>query len=332
VASRSALSRDAGRYERSFYDVPELSVGRTVVATVRDCRVLRIRDRWNNDFYSVITPDDRELKVTGLHYRPEHARLLHASGSTRRLDTVTWVSTHSSRNHYMWLYTHLPRIRQAQLLGLEPQILLPSRDTLDQVKLDSLARLGIHEPHFVGNSDKVLNIDELTIVDTDSFDEVMLDSLRETMLGDRLPKRTRRLLISREKCSYRRLTNESRLYDQLEPLGFERVFLEDLSLSEQVELMASAEFVTGLHGAGFANVLFCQPGAHILEIQDPDDPNPHFYALSALLGLNYRLIHGAVDPSEKVHFRDVGIVSEKLMPLIDELTSKKQLAEGKTLP
>ena len=330
VASRSALSRDAGRYERSFYDVPELSVGRSVIATVRDCRVLRIRDQWNNDFYSVVTPDDRELKVTGLHYRPEHARLLRTPREIRRLDAVTWVTTHSSRNHYMWLYTHLPRIRQAQLLGQGHQVLLPCRDTLNPVKLDSLARLGVHAPRFFGNSDEVIHVDELTIVDPDPFDAAMLDSLRERMTGDGLAEPTRRLLISREKCNYRRLKNESGLLRHLQPLGFERVFLEDLSLSVQVDLLASAEVVLGLHGAGFANVLFCQPGTHIVEIQDPEDPNPHFYALAALLGLDYWLIHGSVDANERAHFRDVRIELDKLMPFIDELTSKQRQVKAKT--
>lgn len=328
VTRREDLSQMRGRYERSFAEVPDLAVGRNAVATVRNCRVLRTRDRWNNDFYAVITPDDRELQVTGLQYRPEHARLLRAPALGRRVEAATWVITHSSRNHYMWLYTHLPRIRQAQLLGLQDQILLPCRDTLNQVKLDSLARLGIGSPRFVENTDEILNVDELTIVDVDPFDPAMLNSLRECLAGGMPAGPPRRLLISREKCSFRRLKNEAGLFARLQPLGFERVLLESLSLAEQVERLASAQVVLGLHGAGFANLLFCQPGTHVVEIQDPEDPNPHFYALASLLGLDYWLIQGAVDLNAQVHFRDVAIEANRLDLFLRELIRQPTTACG----
>ena len=43
--------------------------------------------------------------------------------------------------------------------------------------------------------------------------------------------------------------------------------LSDFHFSDQVQLFNQAECVVGLHGAGFANLAFCEPGTNILELR-----------------------------------------------------------------
>ena len=45
------------------------------------------------------------------------------------------------------------------------------------------------------------------------------------------------------------------------------VKLSDYSFTEQIMLFKKASFVIGLHGAGFANTVFCDPGTKIIELK-----------------------------------------------------------------
>jgi capsular polysaccharide biosynthesis protein len=305
ISSRDALERNRGRYERSFHDVPEYRVEPSSSATIHNCRILRTRDQWGDDFYAIVTSDDRLLQSAGTQYRPEHAALLRGGRVSRSIDRVTWTTTHSTRNHYMWLYTHLPRVLLAEQLGLKDQILFPAQDLLSPVKRSTLDLLGYQSPSFVEAADEVIQVNELTVIETDGFDPVRLNELRQRLVGNQDVTPRSRLYISREKCHYRKLLNESEIWPELERQGFEKVFLEDLSLQEQIRKLHSAEIVLGVHGAGFANILFCRPGTLVIEIQDPEDPNPHFYALASLLGLTYNVLVGDVDPQAEPHFRDL---------------------------
>ena len=48
--------------------------------------------------------------------------------------------------------------------------------------------------------------------------------------------------------------------------GWGVVDLEELSLAEQIAWFSNAEAITGEHGAGFTNLLWCSPGCTILEL------------------------------------------------------------------
>jgi capsular polysaccharide biosynthesis protein len=183
------------------------------------------------------------------------------------------------------------------------------------VKRATLDLLGYQSPSFVEAADEVIQVNRLTLIETDGFDPVRLNALRQRLVGNANITPRSRLYISREKCHYRKLRNESEIWPELERRGFEKVFLEDLSLQEQIRKLHSAEIVLGVHGAGFANILFCRSGTHVIEIQDPEDPNPHFYALASLLGLRYSLLHGGVNPAEESHYRNIAISSEQLAQL-----------------
>ena len=44
---------------------------------------------------------------------------------------------------------------------------------------------------------------------------------------------------------------------------------DSLSLPDTISLFGSARLVIGLHGAGMANMVYCPPGTHVLEIALP---------------------------------------------------------------
>jgi hypothetical protein len=64
----------------------------------------------------------------------------------------------------------------------------------------------------------------------------------------------------------RRLMNEPELYAPLKEEGFSIYTMEHMTFEEQIRLFRSSEIITGLHGAGFAWLIFCFPGTYFLEI------------------------------------------------------------------
>lgn len=102
-----------------------------------------------------------------------------------------------------------------------------------------------------------------------------------------------RIYISRRHATKRRMVNEGEIYnDVLAPAGFTRVFLEELSLLEQMRLFSDAAIVIGQHGAGLTNLLYVPKGTAVVEIfSSPMAAPPHYSNSASLLGLDYRPLH-----------------------------------------
>lgn len=102
-----------------------------------------------------------------------------------------------------------------------------------------------------------------------------------------------RLYVSREKARRRRVSNEEALWPQLEARGFRKIFLEDMSWPEQIAVFKRARVVVGPHGAGLANLVFCEEGTRVVEMFGRSYFNPCFWRLAALKGLDYRAVVAA---------------------------------------
>ena len=101
----------------------------------------------------------------------------------------------------------------------------------------------------------------------------------------------------------RRLKNEDKVQEYLISEGFLIVNLEELTLDEQVSLFSTASVVIGFHGAGLANIIFCNTNINIVEIVDSDcvypsyidglvvrgkkAPRTFYHVVAHMKGLNY---------------------------------------------
>ena len=74
----------------------------------------------------------------------------------------------------------------------------------------------------------------------------------------------KKIFLSRKNSTWRILLNEEEIFNSLKRLGFERVYLEDLDLSEQIRTFQSADFIVGPNGSAFLNIIFAQKNAKIL--------------------------------------------------------------------
>ena len=72
--------------------------------------------------------------------------------------------------------------------------------------------------------------------------------------------------------------------------GWETVELESMTIKEQMKTFAEASHIVAAHGAGLTNLLWCNPGTKVVEIQDPKMIHKKVYpVLSHHLGLDHKL-------------------------------------------
>lgn len=314
------LPSERGWWRFSFRDVPSRTSGETVLVTLRDGRVVPYLDPENGEFHvCVLTPDDRFLDVREMAFRPEGHPAVLRTMRPRRLERATWILERVYHNHSHWLTAHLPKVIMARERGWLPRTILPGAKTNDTIE-DSLDLLGI------GSDDarrldpvEPLLVEELEVLATDRFRPELLHSVRRAFSNLIDESRSRRIYISREKASRRRLVNEKAVWPLFRDAGFEKVFMEDLPLDEQIRLMGAAEAVVAPHGAGLTNVVFCAPETKVAEIADLSFPNPNFYATAVAMGHRYWILSAETRGRGHPLERNMWIDPEKVEALLKDL-------------
>jgi capsular polysaccharide biosynthesis protein len=99
------------------------------------------------------------------------------------------------------------------------------------------------------------------------------------------------IYVSR-KFSTRSIPNEKQIEEMLKEKGFIVLYLEELSFAEQRDFFSKASIVIGAHGAGLANIIWCEPGTRIFELVYPGFQNRAFEELSTMMGLSHISISG----------------------------------------
>jgi hypothetical protein len=98
----------------------------------------------------------------------------------------------------------------------------------------------------------------------------------------------RKIVVLRPGAKTRRLTNSEELLLALK--GWETVVLEKMTIREQMKTFAEATHIVAAHGAGLVNLLWCNPGTKVIEIQDRKMIHKKVYPiLSHHLGLEHEL-------------------------------------------
>ena len=291
VKVREELPDDRGWWGYSFRDVPQRISVETFMATLPDCLITSYRDSVkNNDFYpAILNKDRRAFDMREIRFRPLHTATLRRSTQPVKLKEAIWILERSYHNHSHWLTAHLPKLLLLREKNVLDQVILPSERT---AAIDgSLSMLDMKPEQFQSyDPTRPLQVEKLTILGTDRFRPELLQMIPEAFGVARSEPPKKKVFISRLKATRRRLVNEEEIWSLLKPLGFQRVLLEEMTLTAQVELMRETAVLAAPHGAGLTNMLFCPQGAHIIEIADLSFPNPNFYAVASAMRHNYWLI------------------------------------------
>lgn len=201
------------------------------------------------------------------------------------------------RNYYHWVTEVLPRIGMLQEAGLEPDYyFLPVRY---RYHLESLQSLGIARQRCI-TANKYSHIQADTLYVMPNM-RIQIEPAKAQWLyaamADRPWSKTnererRHLYIARRPRDPRNVVNEAEVMQALRTWNFEKFYLEDLNMQQQVELFQQAGFVIGPHGAGLVNTVFCKPGTRVLEIGTPARPSALFYYIAHNRDLHYCNYYG----------------------------------------
>jgi len=207
--------------------------------------------------------------------------------------TTAVIATTLGAGYSHWLLEELPR-----LLALKPD----NCETLIAHAAQAYNReaFGLHgflgkvlpakrEAHYSCEQLLVPSLGQLTPATVRTLDEFTAQlQLTASPFGERL-------YISREKAKRRRVANESELWAELSPHGFVKLHLEELTWAQQITAFRAAKVIVAPHGAGLANLVFCQPGTKVIELLHRSYVNPCYWQLAALKGLDYRPVVPAGD-------------------------------------
>jgi len=80
------------------------------------------------------------------------------------------------------------------------------------------------------------------------------------------PQLSKRIYIKR-KSPKRNIENFQIVEDMLHTKGFETVYMEDLSLTQQINYFYNAKFIIAVHGAGLTNIIYCQKDCTVIELK-----------------------------------------------------------------
>lgn len=129
-----------------------------------------------------------------------------------------------------------------------------------------------------------------------------IQSLKRNIEKQFQPVKTepKRIYISRK--GRRRVTNETELVELLEKFGFTIIEDKPRSLTEQISIYYNASFIIGPHGASFSNVIWCQPGAHLMELFSSNYVPDFFLYLAEISGMKYSAYYE--EASQKTSYID----------------------------
>ena len=189
-------------------------------------------------------------------------------------------------NYWHWLFDVLPRLGICEeIIDLDKinYFLLPNNKR--KFQFETLKILGVSEEKQLSSVNyRHVSCDELYVTDhpvvltgdatkdITNIPQWISDWLKKSFIKFDKQKVYRKIYIDRGDSisnikHLRSISNEQEVKKFLLNKGFEIIKLGDLNFKEQVEIFNSAEIIIGLHGAGFANIVFAQKNTKIIEFK-----------------------------------------------------------------
>ena len=194
-----------------------------------------------------------------------------------------------NNNYWHWLFDVLPRIKIITNVFDFNNIdffLLPNtnkrfqEESLDLINIPQKKRLSSGKFRHL-ECDQIISTEHPYVINNDASNEIqnlphwIIEWLRETFTNNidfkdnSFPKK---IYIDRSDASpniqkFRKIINEKEVEKETANEGYKSIILGNLSLHDQIKYFYNAKKIIGLHGAGFANLVFCQPETQVLELK-----------------------------------------------------------------
>lgn len=114
------------------------------------------------------------------------------------------------------------------------------------------------------------------------------------------------IYISRRDAVIRQVINEKELEAMLHAHGFRSYEMADLTLPQKVKLMKQAKVIVTPTGSGITNLVWCNPGTHLIELMTPSFITPFFFELLRDTGVVLDYIIGSANLQSPVLNRHQG--------------------------
>ena len=278
------LERAAGIYERNTAALPEALIIEIQDAII--CNSGQVVTRTSHlleDLWHYSQPRTTSMPKE-VPFATEVGRLLRKPGDS---------------NFGHWIAEILPRL-QSDLLGAYIGTLVVPASPVSMLDFRKESLAIFTETDILPINQGPSRVGLLTLLTQNSIhshthDCQGLRALREsvlTSLHPNRPKPFRKLFVGRGKQFKRQLLNQDEVASGLDSEGFEVVFPETLTFTEQVRLFSEAQLVMGVGGAALTNVLWLPEGSQVVELQNGVGPEFFFWDLANIVGLDYHLIYG----------------------------------------
>lgn len=193
-------------------------------------------------------------------------------------------------NYYHWLINWIPRLFLYESLGLNCKIIVNSEFSKSQFDILKTIFPWVREDLIIINKNnflyRTLYIPNffLNPIHSPNFISKLRQRIFSLYYKDivnaMFPKK---ILISRNDAKFRKIINEDELFEKLKPMGFQKIRLRELSFIEQINLFYHAKVILAPHGAGLANLVFCNSQPDVIEIMN-DAYTKVFWSLGFLCG------------------------------------------------
>lgn len=236
----------------------------------------------------------------------------------------------ASSNYFHWMTDSLPKIGIAEKAGYalgEIDTVLVSSDLLPFQK-ETLMHFGINKESRISLSNyTLLKCDELVMpsatclsgnVSPWIIDFLRLSFNRWMQSDNNLPSN---IFIGRKKAKKRLLLNEEEVSSVLEKNNFKTIYLEELTVKDQIKIFYNAKKIISVHGAGLTNLLFSQAGCFVLELFPVNYVNQCYWTISAYNELDYSYLLGeGIDITDEISHLidgDFSISIEKILHILE---------------
>jgi hypothetical protein len=240
----------------------------------------------DNKLFCEFTYNSGDCLDNSIFSRKRIPKLEHRQGN------FTTLVYPDSANYYHWLIESLPNLRfLTEILPTLDGIFVPE---LKQFHLDTLTSLGIAREKLIPlDSNSHYQCDRLYVTSF-SYGYYVMPEITRWLRNSYLPAITdqniRKLFISRNDSSSRKVTNETEVMNLLKPYGYDLIKPASLSFVDQAKLFDSAQTIIAPHGAGLTNIAFCKPGTRVLEIFPPRWTPCCYLQLSQAAQLDYNFM------------------------------------------
>ena len=189
-----------------------------------------------------------------------------------------------NHNYWHWLFDVLPRLAILEKSKKNVNIdyyLFPNLNEKFQNESVDLLNIPVNKRlssrflrHLSGDqiiaTSHPYNLLNDPLLDSLDIPQWIINFLKNKFLNnfDYFDKNYKKIFINRKDGNtFRFIENENEVEEFLKQKNFHSLTLSNYSFLEQIKIFNNAEYIVGLHGAGFANSIFCKPKTKILELK-----------------------------------------------------------------